>query len=56
MAILWHKDIAGRAAGEVSSAFVQAIIELSDDASDIIIWLDNCSAQNENWYLYTTMR
>ena len=55
MAILWHKAIAGRAAGEISSAYVKAITELSEDASDIIIWLDNCSAQNENWYLYTTM-
>ena len=54
-AILWHEAIAGRSAADVSSAFVRAIRDLGEDAPNIIIWLDNCSAQNKNWFLYTTL-
>ncbi|KAK3772347.1 hypothetical protein RRG08_031371 [Elysia crispata] len=48
MSILWHKGISGRSAADVTSAFIKAISTTAEDAKDIVIWCDNCSAQNKN--------
>ena len=54
-AVLWHEAIAGRSAAEVTSVFVTALGDLVEDAPNVVIWMDNCSSQNKNWYLFTTM-
>lgn len=55
IAVMWHEAISGRSAADVTSAFVKAIHEMSQDARDIVIWCDNCSGQNKNWYLFTSL-
>lgn len=52
--VIWHEGIAGRKAEEITSSFVTAL-EKYRDKKHIIIWLDNCSAQNKNWCLLTTL-
>ena len=52
--VLWHEEIRGRSAADVASTFV-SFIRKNRDTKDFIFWLDNCSAQNENWYLYTAL-
>ena len=37
------------------SAFITAIVTLAEEARHIIIWADNCSAQNKNWFLFTSL-
>ena len=56
-AVLWNeaKAVAGRSAADVTSVFVNGIRDLAEDAPNIVIWLDNCSAHNKNWFLYTTI-
>ncbi|GFR71853.1 hypothetical protein ElyMa_003825200 [Elysia marginata] len=51
MSILWHEGISGRSAANVTSAFIKAISMMAD----IVIWCDNCAAQNKNWTLYTSI-
>ena len=53
--ILWHEGISGRSAADVTSAFIKAISMMAEDAKDIVIWCDNCSAQNKNWTLFTSI-
>ncbi|GFR77097.1 hypothetical protein ElyMa_000499700 [Elysia marginata] len=55
MSILWHEGISGRSAANVTSAFIKAISMMAEDAKDIVIWCDNCAAQNKNWTLYTSI-
>ena len=52
--VLWHEGIRGRSAADVASTFV-SFIGKNRDTKDFIFWLDNCSAQNDNWYLYTAL-
>ena len=52
--VLWHEGIRGRSAADVASTFV-IFIRKNRDTKDFIFWLDNCPAQNENWYLYTAL-
>ena len=51
--ILWHEAIAGRKAPDVASAFLQLIRQCNED--HIWLWADNCSDQNKNWYLFTSL-
>ena len=59
MAIIWHEAIAGRKDENVSSTWVKAIRHLAQgrigDSQEIILWADNCSAQNKCWTLYTAL-
>ena len=52
--VIWHERIRGRSAADVASTFV-SFIRKNRDTIDFIFWLDNCSAQNKNWYLYTAL-
>ena len=52
--ILWHEGIADRRAEEVASAFI-AFLKLNRDANKIIIWMDNCTGQNKNFALYSSI-
>ena len=55
MSIRWHEDISGRSAADVTSAFRKAISMMAEDAKHIVIWCDNCPAQNKNWTLHTSL-
>ena len=55
MSILWHEGISGRSAADVTSAILKAISMMTDEAKDIVTWCANCSAQNKNWTLYTSI-
>ena len=51
--ILWHEAIAGRLAENVASAYIKCI-EMCQHPN-IVLWVDNCSGQNKNWTLITTL-
>ena len=59
LAIIWHEAIAGRKDENVSSTWVTAIRHLAQGriggSREIILWADNCSAQNKCWTLYTAL-
>ena len=52
--VLWYEGIRERTAADVASTFV-SFIRKNRDTKDFIFWLNNCSAQNKNWYLYTAL-
>ena len=54
-AVVWHEAISGRLGPDVASAFVKAILDMSQSCRHIVVYLDNCSSQNKNWFLFTTM-
>ena len=46
----------GRNDEDVSSAYVAALRSIQfRDIQFLTIWVDNCSAQNKNWTLYTAL-
>lgn len=47
-AVLWNETVAGRNKEDIISAF-RAFLLHKRDVNEIIIWLDNCAAQNKNW-------
>uniref|UniRef100_A0A6P7FI53 Uncharacterized protein LOC114330444 n=1 Tax=Diabrotica virgifera virgifera TaxID=50390 RepID=A0A6P7FI53_DIAVI len=49
-AVVWHEAISGRSKKDIVSAFY-AFLLANRDATNITIWLDNCSSQNKNWTL-----
>ncbi|XP_031356311.1 uncharacterized protein LOC116180454 isoform X2 [Photinus pyralis] len=52
LAILWHEAITGRSRVDIISTFYRFFLHNRDEP-DIVLWLDNCSAQNKNWALYS---
>ena len=52
VSVLWHEGVAGRDASDVASTFVRHILT-QRDTQQIVIWPDNCTAQNKNWMLIT---
>nr|CAI5842452.1 unnamed protein product [Callosobruchus analis] len=52
LAVLWHEGVAKRNKEEIISAFY-AFFRKNRDVEHITIWLDNCSAQNKNWALFS---
>lgn len=52
--ILWHEATAGRKADEVACAFIK-FLDIVRDTRNIILWLDNCSGQNKNWILFSSL-
>ena len=52
--VLWHDAIRGRTAEDVGSVFL-AFVRRLQDINSITLWLDNCSAQGKNWWLYTAL-
>lgn len=51
-AALWHEATAGRSKKEIISAFYKYFLHIRD-VEEVILWVDNCSAQNRNWCLYS---
>ncbi|XP_050308053.1 uncharacterized protein LOC126744593 [Anthonomus grandis grandis] len=50
IAVIWHEGVAGRSKSDIISTFYSFFLRHRDD-KHIILWLDNCSAQNKNWAL-----
>lgn len=50
IAVIWHEGVAGRSKTDIISTF-NAFFLCHRDEKHIILWLDNCSAQNKNWAL-----
>lgn len=53
-AMVWDESTAGRKSGDICCTFIQFIIQ-NRDATTITIWADNCSGQNKNWLLFTSL-
>lgn len=54
ISVVWHEGIAGRNAKEITSAYAAAL-EKERDIRHVIYWVDNCSAQNKIWCLFSSM-
>ena len=52
--VLWHEATSGRNAADLASAFWN-FFESVDCNEPLILWLDNCSAQNKNWTLFSML-
>lgn len=52
--ILWHEAYSGRDAHDIVNA-IAAMIEKERDFNHLILWCDNCTAQNKNWILFTSL-
>ena len=51
--VLWHEGIAGRSAAEITSMFVDVLRSPRfRDSRKAMLWVDNCSGQNKNWWLF----
>nr|CAH7749983.1 unnamed protein product [Callosobruchus chinensis] len=48
VAIIWHEGVARRSKTDIISTFHSFFLKHRDDGH-IILWLDNCSAQNKNF-------
>ena len=48
IAILWHEAISGRKKEDIISTYYKFFLEMRDYET-IVLWVDNCSAQNKNW-------
>lgn len=48
ISVIWHEGIAGRKAEEAASAYVKAL-QHECGIKHAIYWVDNCTAQNQNW-------
>ena len=55
LGVLWHDGVGKRFDEDVASMYVAAITKHFRDSDNIVIWVDNCSAQNKNWTLYTAL-
>lgn len=47
-AVIWHEGIRERSKEEITSTYHQFFLQ-HKDYEKIILWLDNCCAQNKNW-------
>ena len=55
-AIIWHQGISGRNDEDIASAFRKFICRSENrDIKHIVLWMDNCGAQNKNWTLFSTL-
>lgn len=53
LSVIWHEGITGRNADDVSTCFFLALKNLNK--ASVTLWMDNCSGQNKNWYLFQAM-
>ncbi|XP_053626057.1 uncharacterized protein LOC128683960 [Plodia interpunctella] len=52
--VLWHEAWAGRDGNNIVDAFA-ALLEKQRDVQHLVIWCDNCTSQNKNWILFTSL-
>ena len=56
LGVVWHSGLMKRNDEDVASAFILALRSNHfRDVEFLTIWVDNCSAQNKNWTLYTAL-
>ncbi|KAL4714331.1 hypothetical protein ACJJTC_009683 [Scirpophaga incertulas] len=53
--LVWHEGESGRKAYNIASTYVQFIINHANRIKEIIIYCDNCTAQNKNRILFSAM-
>ena len=53
-AVLWHEATAGRDASDIAAAYWRFLLQ-HRDKKHIIIYADNCSAQNKSWVFVTML-
>lgn len=51
-ACVWHEAVSGRSKDDIISTFYNFLLT-ARDVENVTIWLDNCSAQNKNWSLFS---
>ncbi|XP_045544224.1 uncharacterized protein [Salmo salar] len=54
ISVVWHEGTAGQKAEEITSSYVTAL-ERERDVKNAVYWVDNCTSQNKNWCLLTTL-
>ncbi|CAG9771296.1 unnamed protein product [Ceutorhynchus assimilis] len=52
--VLWHEALAGRKAEAIADSILK-LMNQERDATEFLFWADNCTAQNKNWVLFTTL-
>ena len=56
LGIVWHSGLMGRNGEDVSSAYVAALRSIQcRHIQFLTIWVDNCSAQNKYWTIFTAL-
>ena len=50
-AVIWHEAISGRKGNDILSSVI-LFLKQHIFKKKIIIWADNCAAQNKNWILF----
>ncbi|CAM4570854.1 unnamed protein product [Leuciscus chuanchicus] len=56
LSVVWHEGIAGRNAEEITSAFITALTHDTErDIKNAVIQADDCTAQNKNWSLLSSL-
>ena len=53
-ACIWHQGVQGRNDKDITSAFVKSI-QQHRDLEHLVLWMDNCTSQNKNWTLLSTL-
>lgn len=51
--VLWHEATNSRGAAEVASTYYKIISTANPSVTKFTFWVDNCSAQNKNWTIFT---
>lgn len=54
LSVVWHEGIAGQSDKEITSAYFAAL-QRERDAKHVVYWVDDCSAQNKNWCLLSSL-
>ena len=55
LAVIWHEGICGRNDDDITSSWIKAlhyIARVNPTISKVVLWADNCTAQNKNWTLF----
>ena len=52
--VLWHEGVKGGSASDVPGTYIR-FIRSNRDVKHFIFWVNNCSRQNKNWYLFTAL-
>ena len=53
--IIWNESMTGRCDEDVTSTYMKLIADCKRDDKFFTFSVDNCSAQNKNWTLYTAL-
>ena len=54
VSVLWHEGVSGRSADDIASSFISAMKQ-EPKIAHFTFWMDNCSAQNKNWTIFSAM-